>query len=223
MRGLTRVKSPLPVKFPLPDPRDPHSLKPGSISASFPQNRSSTVGTSSSLTAAIAGAQAAATQFNKKNQYMQKNIMDNQASDTSFTMAKCTSRTSEDEDVPFIEGTSTSARKEQSRQVENAPADVPFVEETSTSTRKVQVENAPEDVPLIEGTSISTRKERSRHVENVKSSTYDQHLSDLKHRPGPTPNVSMLLLNVSTVFFMNYELDMNQSLLNRTYYASVYT
>lgn len=68
IRGLTPVEVPLPVKFPLPNPQDPFSLKPGSISANAHQSRTSEVERSSSLNAAIAGAQAAATQFSKKAQ-----------------------------------------------------------------------------------------------------------------------------------------------------------
>ncbi|KAJ0054341.1 hypothetical protein Pint_03540 [Pistacia integerrima] len=77
IRGLTPVKSPLPVKFPLPDPQDPFSLKPGSISAQVAEKKSSTVEKSSNLSVAIAGARAAATQFNKKNQDLQMNVMQN--------------------------------------------------------------------------------------------------------------------------------------------------
>ncbi|XP_009364453.2 uncharacterized protein LOC103954365 isoform X2 [Pyrus x bretschneideri] len=68
IRGLSPVNSPLPVKFPLPNPQDPFSLKPGSISVHVPVSRTSEVEISSSLTAAIAGARAAATQFSKKVQ-----------------------------------------------------------------------------------------------------------------------------------------------------------
>ncbi|PKA45868.1 hypothetical protein AXF42_Ash016894 [Apostasia shenzhenica] len=64
LRGLTPVEGPLPVKFPLPDPYNPLSLKPGSISSSC---RTLEVGKSGSVDAAIAGARAAATQFSNKN------------------------------------------------------------------------------------------------------------------------------------------------------------
>ncbi|XP_021307431.1 uncharacterized protein LOC110431931 isoform X2 [Sorghum bicolor] len=64
VRGLSPVQGPLPVKFPLPDPRDPFSLKPGSLT--FAANKT-TLQKSASVTAAIAGAQAAATQFSKKD------------------------------------------------------------------------------------------------------------------------------------------------------------
>ncbi|KAJ0967340.1 hypothetical protein J5N97_024257 [Dioscorea zingiberensis] len=62
VRGLRPMKGPLPVKFPLPDPSNPFSLKPGSLSS-----KSSAVEKSSSVSAAIAGARAAATQFSKKD------------------------------------------------------------------------------------------------------------------------------------------------------------
>uniref|UniRef100_A0A0A0LFF1 ASCH domain-containing protein n=1 Tax=Cucumis sativus TaxID=3659 RepID=A0A0A0LFF1_CUCSA len=70
VRGLTRVKCPLPVKFQLPDPRDPFSLKPGSVSSCSPETKGSgsEVDKSSKLNAAIAGARAAATQFTRKYQ-----------------------------------------------------------------------------------------------------------------------------------------------------------
>lgn len=62
------MKCPLVVKFPIPDPRDRFSLKPGSVAVHFPKSKGSEVHTSSSLDAAIAGARAAATQFSKKDQ-----------------------------------------------------------------------------------------------------------------------------------------------------------
>ncbi|XP_072985551.1 uncharacterized protein [Typha latifolia] len=66
VRGLRPVSAPLPVKFPLPDPRDPLSLKPGSLS--FSSSGTSAIEKSQSVTAAIEGARAAATQFSKKDQ-----------------------------------------------------------------------------------------------------------------------------------------------------------
>ena len=62
------MQSPLPTKFPLPNPRDPFSLKPGSIFARFPGSKATEMEKSSALCSAIAGAQAAATQFSKKDQ-----------------------------------------------------------------------------------------------------------------------------------------------------------
>ncbi|GAV85849.1 ASCH domain-containing protein, partial [Cephalotus follicularis] len=67
VRGLIPVEGPLPVKFPLPNPRDPFSLKPGSIYMPSSETEVSMVEKSSSLSAAIAGARAAATQFTKKD------------------------------------------------------------------------------------------------------------------------------------------------------------
>ncbi|CAN6321870.1 unnamed protein product [Urochloa humidicola] len=64
VRGLTPVQGPLPVKFPLPDPRDRFSLRPGSLA--FDASKSA-VQKSPTVTAAIAGARAAATQFSKKD------------------------------------------------------------------------------------------------------------------------------------------------------------
>ncbi|XP_062084419.1 uncharacterized protein LOC133790695 [Humulus lupulus] len=71
MRGLTPVECPFPVKFPIPDPRDRFSLKPGSIAVHYPRSKGAEVLKSSNLDAAIAGARAAATQFTKKNQTSQ--------------------------------------------------------------------------------------------------------------------------------------------------------
>ncbi|KAL0322522.1 UNVERIFIED_CONTAM: Activating signal cointegrator 1 [Sesamum angustifolium] len=67
VRGLSSVKPPLPVKFPLPDPKDPYSLKPSSLASRPNGSRISEEEKSPSLVAAIAGARAAATQFAKNN------------------------------------------------------------------------------------------------------------------------------------------------------------
>lgn len=56
------------MKFPLPNSRDPFSLRPGSVSTQFPRSKASDVEGSSSLGAAIAGARVAATQFTKKDE-----------------------------------------------------------------------------------------------------------------------------------------------------------
>jgi hypothetical protein len=64
---LAPVDSPLPVKFPLPDPSDPFSLKPGRVSALTRNLKATEVDQSSSIGLAIAGARAAATQFSKKD------------------------------------------------------------------------------------------------------------------------------------------------------------
>ncbi|KAK7269134.1 hypothetical protein RIF29_21850 [Crotalaria pallida] len=77
VRGLSPVNSPLPVKFPLPNPRDPFSLKPGSISALTPDLKPAEVDRSSSISVAIAGARAAATQFTKKDQNSQTTAREN--------------------------------------------------------------------------------------------------------------------------------------------------
>ncbi|KAM3356572.1 activating signal cointegrator 1 [Capsicum galapagoense] len=65
-RGISPVVPPLPVKFPLPNPRDPFSLKPRSLASSPSSSSTSEVNNrSENLVAAIAGARAAATQFSK--------------------------------------------------------------------------------------------------------------------------------------------------------------
>lgn len=66
VRGLNQIEGPLPVKFPLPDPRNSLSLKPGSLLRS--NSKRSEVEKSKSVSVAIAGAQAAATQFSKKDE-----------------------------------------------------------------------------------------------------------------------------------------------------------
>ncbi|KAA8548797.1 hypothetical protein F0562_000481 [Nyssa sinensis] len=67
VRGLFPVKAPLPVKFPLLDPQDPFSLKPGALASYLSGSKASEMEKSPSLSAAIAGARAAATQFSKNN------------------------------------------------------------------------------------------------------------------------------------------------------------
>ncbi|CAK8572279.1 unnamed protein product [Lathyrus sativus] len=66
-RGLVPVDAPMPVKFPLPDPSDPFSLRPGRASALTRNLKATEVDKSSSLSLAIAGARAAAVQFAKKD------------------------------------------------------------------------------------------------------------------------------------------------------------
>ncbi|KAL5798609.1 hypothetical protein ACOSQ2_003429 [Xanthoceras sorbifolium] len=139
VRGLTPVKGPLPVKFPLPDARDPFSLKPGSISVHFSKDKSPTVEKSSNLSAAIAGARAAATQFNKKNQDIQMDIIQNGTAD-SFTTGKSKDKTLEDDG--FKEGTSASAGKEQSYQIRN-------VESSSHDQRRAELKQSPGPTPNI--------------------------------------------------------------------------
>uniref|UniRef100_A0A0D9W1N4 ASCH domain-containing protein n=1 Tax=Leersia perrieri TaxID=77586 RepID=A0A0D9W1N4_9ORYZ len=64
VRGLSPVQGPLPVNFPLPDPTNPLSLKPGSLQVA---SSKSSPDKSPSVTAAIAGARAATTQYSRKN------------------------------------------------------------------------------------------------------------------------------------------------------------
>ncbi|KAL6909609.1 hypothetical protein ACP4OV_001890 [Aristida adscensionis] len=64
IRGLSPVKGPLPVKFPLPNPRDLFSLKPGSLTSG---SSKPALENTPSVSAAIAGARAAATQFSRKD------------------------------------------------------------------------------------------------------------------------------------------------------------
>ncbi|KAG7564226.1 hypothetical protein ISN44_As10g009960 [Arabidopsis suecica] len=72
-RGLTPSQNSFTVKFPLPDPKDPFSLKPGSIPCTRQGKKPLDSEQVTSLTAAIVGAKAAATQFLKKGQSLQTN------------------------------------------------------------------------------------------------------------------------------------------------------
>ncbi|KAL5218519.1 hypothetical protein ABZP36_019203 [Zizania latifolia] len=68
VRGLSPVQGPLPVKFPLPDPSNTLSLKPGALKFDPSKSSSALEKTKSpSVTAAIAGARAAATQYSRKD------------------------------------------------------------------------------------------------------------------------------------------------------------
>lgn len=84
MGDLIPVDSSLLVKFRLPNPQDPFSLKPGSISACFPKSKASEIEKSSSLSAAIAAASAAATQYTKKGQNLENNAF-NSRNTRNFT------------------------------------------------------------------------------------------------------------------------------------------
>ncbi|KNA05229.1 hypothetical protein SOVF_192310 isoform A [Spinacia oleracea] len=67
VRGLRPVEAPYPVKFPLVDPQDPYSLKPGSLACLSKNSKASELGMSSNLSNVIAGARVAATQFSREN------------------------------------------------------------------------------------------------------------------------------------------------------------
>ncbi|RWR79401.1 RNA-binding ASCH domain-containing protein [Cinnamomum micranthum f. kanehirae] len=75
--GFCPVECPLPVKFPLPDPSDPFSPRPGSLASYFSGSKGSENERSQSLNAAIAGARAAATQFLKKGRSNLKSDVQN--------------------------------------------------------------------------------------------------------------------------------------------------
>ncbi|KAL9451018.1 hypothetical protein AB3S75_012715 [Citrus x aurantiifolia] len=115
VRGLTPVKGPLPVKFPLPDAQDPFSLKPGSMSTNFPENKSTAVEKSSTLNAAIAGARAAATQFNKKNQDILTNVMQDEK---PYALRSGSKKKSSDGDA-FNQGTSALAENGERNLIEH--------------------------------------------------------------------------------------------------------
>lgn len=115
VRGLTPVKGPLPVKFPLPDAQDPFSLKPGSMSTNFRENKSTAVEKSSTLNAAIAGARAAATQFNKKNQDLLTNVMQDEK---PYALRSGSKKKSSDGDA-FNQGTSALAENGERNLIEH--------------------------------------------------------------------------------------------------------
>lgn len=83
------------MKFPIPDQRDPFSLKPGSVGACFSKSKGSEVQRSSNLDAAIAGARVAATQFSKKDQNSQ--ITQNSNPNSARTRQMTRKLTEEDE------------------------------------------------------------------------------------------------------------------------------
>ncbi|KAJ7536965.1 hypothetical protein O6H91_12G090200 [Diphasiastrum complanatum] len=64
VRGLRPMQGPAPIKFPLPAPSNVSSLKPGAKVRSKPLEKSAHL--SPSLSASIAGARAAASQFSRK-------------------------------------------------------------------------------------------------------------------------------------------------------------
>ncbi|GAB4836082.1 hypothetical protein Ancab_000999 [Ancistrocladus abbreviatus] len=81
-RGLSPAESPFPIEFPLPNAQDPFSLRPGSISHSTADVKASEGKKSSSLIEAIAGAQAAAVQFSRKDPNSHANIIQKKNSDS---------------------------------------------------------------------------------------------------------------------------------------------
>lgn len=73
VRGLRPIEGPLPVKFPLPDPSDPFSLKPGSLEFHLSDSKAPVSAKTPSVSAAIAGARATATQFSKRDESSMSN------------------------------------------------------------------------------------------------------------------------------------------------------
>ncbi|XP_026444769.1 uncharacterized protein LOC113345167 [Papaver somniferum] len=85
VRGLRPVEHPLPVKFPLPNPQDSFSLKPGSLVCQLSSKRTSEMDKTPTLNAAIAGARAAATQFSKKDSNYRKALLKKDMNDLAQT------------------------------------------------------------------------------------------------------------------------------------------
>ncbi|RWW72281.1 hypothetical protein BHE74_00019963 [Ensete ventricosum] len=73
VRGLIPIQGPLPVKFPLPDPQDPFLLRPGSLALHFSSSKAPEVAKTPNVSAAIAGARAAATTFSRDDQIATSN------------------------------------------------------------------------------------------------------------------------------------------------------
>lgn len=73
VRGLITIQGPLPIKFPLPDPQDPFSLRPGSLALHFSSSKAPEVAKTPNVSAAIAAARAAATQFSREDQIAMSN------------------------------------------------------------------------------------------------------------------------------------------------------
>ncbi|XP_031503320.1 uncharacterized protein LOC116266303 [Nymphaea colorata] len=140
MRGLLQVQSPFPVRFPLPDPSDPFSLKPGSLVLRANGTEASKMNSTPNLAAAIAGARAAATQFSRNHENRDK--------------GECKTNPVTGEDEHDLAGTSTSnvesagpmeqkmcpqVRRTRSRTDLSSPADETMfgAERGRRSTRKV--------------------------------------------------------------------------------------
>ncbi|KAF5190506.1 Protease do-like 5 protein [Thalictrum thalictroides] len=76
-RGLCPVKGPQHVKFPLPNPHDPFSLKPGSLASNLIGVKPHEVEKPPNLTAAFACAQTAAAQFSKREREREQSYPSN--------------------------------------------------------------------------------------------------------------------------------------------------
>lgn len=100
IRGLRPVEAPYPIKFPLVDPRDPFSLKPGSLTCLSSSSKASELRLSSSLSNAIAGARVAATQFLQENKDDSRDNSETDTSVSSRTRNKLKGKTQNEEKVP---------------------------------------------------------------------------------------------------------------------------
>lgn len=119
LRGLRPMEGPQPVKFPLPNPDDRLSLRPGSLASYFSSSKASSVERLPSVNAAIAGARVAATQFSKKDQ-------------TRSTIGKRTETAQNQTDVTHNEGsdgTSQDISKDKSRRLSHFPSNLSLPDE----------------------------------------------------------------------------------------------
>lgn len=137
-RGLTRSQTPFAVKFPLPDPTCTFSLKPGSVSSTTQEKKRFKTEELTSLTAAIEGARAAATQFSKKGQSPR-------TYDTSDYITRSKSKATED-DAESVDGSDHTTNME-----EGCSGNLNKVEDHTESTVNYSVENSK--------TSVATRRE----------------------------------------------------------------
>ncbi|KMS98100.1 hypothetical protein BVRB_4g095450 [Beta vulgaris subsp. vulgaris] len=86
IRGLLPVETPCVIKFPLPNPADHYSLRPGSLPFDKSENKVNGAEKPVSLIAAIDGARAAATQFSRKDNKPPKDTrQDNNMNDRELT------------------------------------------------------------------------------------------------------------------------------------------
>lgn len=88
VRGTRAVEVPMPVKFPILDPQDPFSLKPGCLASVSCVSKASEVGKPPGLVAATAAARAATSQFSKKQSGQPSLLLENDSPASTRTRSK---------------------------------------------------------------------------------------------------------------------------------------
>ncbi|GFZ05974.1 RNA-binding ASCH domain protein [Actinidia rufa] len=206
--GLVQVESSLPVRFQLPNPRDPFSLKPGSVYVRFPESKAPEVEKSRSLSAAIAAASAASTQFSKKDQNLVTNGF-NSRNVGNFTRPRqlVTNSFVEHKMAADEVGTLVSHNNDRSEKDRNFVTNSFKSRNVGNFTRPHQLKNnsfvqhkmAADEV----GTPGRHNNERSSHSENEgNSSSYRQFPRDKSsHHPGPQSKVYNLFNSAITNYF----------------------